>query len=101
MASDDGIRYVPSKDKAPYKAIMNSDAVQKLLLERANKVQNACISKNIYPTADVRPGKMRAHAIVSARRWQRREDKTENLHAYGHNRRVDLVLVAALDAARW
>lgn len=101
MASDDGIRYVPSKDKAPYKAIMNSNSVQLLLLKRANKVQNACIANNIYVMANVRPGKMRAHAIVSARRWQRREDKTANLHAYGHNRRVDRVLAAALDAARW
>lgn len=105
MAKDD-IRYVPSNRKAPYREIMNGKPVQRLLSDLARDVQYACIDQDIYPHMDVRPGKMRAHAIVSANRWnykpsyrkKDRANRVKNLHAYTHNQRVDRVILAALDS---
>lgn len=95
MASCSIERYVPSGSLSPYKEIMNSPTVQADLLARARRVASSASSDGIECTADVQAGRKRAHARATAR-----TAKATDFRGYGHNRRVDRALLAALDEAR-
>lgn len=88
MANKEPIRYIPSNSKDPYRNIMNSESVQRLLLNAMGPVQSQCIAQGIDASRDVQPGKMRAHARVSAK-----------MH-YLTYKRLDRVLASALDSCR-
>ena len=124
--------YRANGSRVPYRIIMNSRAVQAMLLSKAKKIAAAAnaAEDGIQAVADVRPGKNRAHARVSAhdngktiRAWREhtatfedeslddetREDARKRAgkeyayllrSSYYHKRPVDRVLRAALDAAR-
>lgn len=70
-------------------AIRNSDAVQKELLARAQKIARQASASGAVFTADVRPGKHRAHAMV----------KTTDRYSQSVNAQNN-TLVKSMDAAR-
>ncbi len=117
--------YRPSADISAFRAIMNSQGMQDILLERANVIaaevkkdpdiaryrqmsnmksygatnsQLASLFIN-DPTggvsADVQPGRNRAHALVKVRHIY----KTE-FQDIGRNKRIDQILLRAMNAAR-
>lgn len=100
MASREPIRYVPAKNKDPYRSVMNSVGVQRLLFNTVASIQNQCIAQGIDARRDVQPGKMRAHARVTATRRGAGTYDKRNFKNQGHNKRIDMVLANALDAAR-
>ena len=96
MASDYSFTaYRPTATRAVYDNIMNGEKVQALLLEKARRIAGVANGEGITTTADVRPGKHRAHARASAKL-----QKVDSFRARGHNQRIDRVLQAAIDAAR-
>lgn len=97
MASDscELLHYRPTATRAVYDSIMNSEKVQALLLQKAQRIASVANGEGITTTADVQPGKHRAHARASAKR-----QKVDSFRAKGHNARVDRVLQAAIDAAK-
>ncbi len=88
-------RYVPNPSSVPYHKVMNSDAVQALVLAKARQVAEASRQQGIECTCDVRPGRMRAHARATAA-----HERTADFRTRGHNQRVDRVLQAALQQIR-
>lgn len=97
MASDscELLHYRPTATRAVYDSIMNGEKVQALLLQKAQRIAGVANGEGITTTADVRPGKHRAHARASAKR-----QKVDSFRARGHNLRIDRVLQAAIDAAK-
>ena len=117
--------YRPSPNISTYRAIMNSQGIQEILLERATVIadeyrKNPDVaryrqidldrlngSKNqqfmlLYGdklrepvSVDVRPGRNRAHALVKAKHIYKREFKD-----IGRNKRLDKILLQAMNAAR-
>ena len=88
-------RYVPNGSKAPYRRIMNSEAVQALVLAKARQVAEAARQQGVECACDVRPGRMRAHARATAA-----HERVTDFRTRGHNQRVDRVLQAALQQIR-
>lgn len=58
------VRFVPSR--AGFRALMNSEAVQRALLERGERIAGAARESTGVDgfEADVRPGRNRAHCLV-------------------------------------
>lgn len=112
MASDYKFTiYRASSDRTPYRAIMNDEALRQLLIDKAKRVASEALaistttgSKNpVKVEYDVQVGKMRAHARVYARKqaYTDTSDLQKSFATRGHNLRIDRVLQAAIDAARW
>ena len=88
-------RYVPNGSKEPYRKVMNSDAVQAHLLEKARQVAAAARGQGVECSSDVRPGRMRAHARATTT-----HQRVTDFRTRGHNQRVDRALQAALQSIR-
>lgn len=88
-------RYVPNGSKAPYRRIMNSEAVQAHLLDKARQVAAAVRGQGVECACDVRPGRMRAHARATTA-----HQRVTDFRTRGHNQRVDRALQTALQSIR-
>lgn len=88
-------RYVPNGSKAPYRRVMNSEAMQAHLLDKARQVAAAARGQGVACTSDVRPGRMRAHARATTT-----HQRVTDFRTRGHNQRVDRALQAALQSIR-
>lgn len=96
MPSRGGLaRYVPSSSREPYRQIMNSERVRARLLALARRVAATARESGVECEADVRSGRMRAHARATAPHVT-----TTDFRTRGHNQRVDRVLQAALQQLR-
>ena len=59
-------------------ALRNSEGVQSYLLSHAQRIRNAANSGSAEYTADVQPGRTRAHAMVKTTDYASRMDNAAN-----------------------
>lgn len=90
-------KYVPRPEGPVYYDIMNSDAVQNLILNKAKEVARLSEDTGYNLHVDVRPGHKRAHAYVLGTMYNPHSWR-EKGHVKKWGKRLDAALQRALDS---